>query len=152
MKKILSKVMIVLALLMTAVVGGVALAEIQTIGRADGSGSGSAIATKPSDDVANPAEAPAEFVSDLKAAKSKGWIPALMVGVLGVLKALQMLGKKIGKLGFLSKGRTAMLIAGGVTLVAAVYDVLAGGGSIAEIGVAGLVAVIGLIPPTSADK
>ena len=105
--------------------------------------------TKPSESVPNPVEHPGDFLGSLKEAKSKGWFAAILIGLFGLSKALGTIGKNIKTLAWMNKGRTAMVIAGVGTVLAASVDALFMGGTLVSMGVAALYALIGLFSPVA---
>ena len=99
-----------------------------------------ATADKPSDKIHDPISEPGAAWDDVKAAKKIGWTAAVFA-VLLVLGRLASRAKSIGFLGWLGKGRTAVVVAGALTVAAGCYDVAVQGGSPLSVALAGLLAL-----------
>lgn len=95
---------------------------------------------KPSDKIHDPLSEPGAAWDDVKAAKKIGWTAAVFA-VLLVLGRLASRAKTVGFLGWLGRGRTAVVVAGALTVAAGCYDVAVQGGSPLSVAMAGLLAL-----------
>lgn len=96
-------------------------------------------APKPSDTIHDPTTDPGAALGDVKAAKKYGWGAALFA-VLLMLGRVAAKAKSIAPLAWLGKGRTAVVVAGAMTVLAGCYDAAMQGGSWTAIGIAAAVA------------
>jgi hypothetical protein len=105
---------------------------------------------KPSDKIHDPITEPGAAWDDVKAAKKIGWAAAVFA-VLLVIGRLASRAKSIGFLGWLGKGRTAIVVAGALAVAAGCYDVAVQGGSPLSMAVAGLLALGVYMKPEKAE-
>lgn len=88
----------------------------------------------------DPLAAPAEYISDIKAAKRYGWAPFAFWILWQASVLIGRLSKATSALAFLNRGRAAVVIAALAALGLATYNALALGGSIVAALLAGIVA------------
>jgi hypothetical protein len=157
MRNVISAAALVIAMMF----GGYGVGQMYHVGIADAqpavveagsAAAGSATTPKPHEQIDNPVEQPKDFVGDMKTAKTKGWFAFVLVGLYGLCRALGTLSKKYARFDFLNKGRTAMIIAGAGTVLAASVDAVMYGGTLVSVGVAAVWALVGLMSPAAKVK
>ena len=97
-------------------------------------------------DIADPLESPADFWTDVKEAQKTGW-PALVVVILFAAFRLAR-----GRIAWFRDGARAAYSAGALTILAALVDWLAGGGTWVAAAAAALAALALLLNPTPSAK
>lgn len=138
-------------------VGVSCAAMVTSVAHAD-VGSGSALLPT-GDQLHDPLEAPSAAWSDLELAHKAGW-PVLVFAVLVLLtKALGYFSAHLasvpvigGAATWLAQARNAAVIAGSGVIAAALYNVLATGGTWTAALIAGALAIGGILHPTAAPK
>lgn len=110
------------------------------------------VPVKRSETLSDPVANPAGFVSDLDDAKKRGWLGLVLVGLYGAVRVLGFLSKKNPALAFFANGNIAIIVASVGTMLSGAIDALFLGGSLGSIAVAGLMALIGLIPGLTPKK
>jgi hypothetical protein len=105
------------------------------------------------DEIVNPIEQPGRAMDDFAKAKKFGWGIAVLFVLISAMHAIASLGRRVSALVFLTRGRTVVALAGGLTVSVAAYNALLLRGELVAAGIAALGALAAFMwpaPPASA--
>ncbi len=101
------------------------------------------------DQLHDPAIQPVEAWDDAKAARKLGWPVALLAALIMLSRGIGTAGRNVPWLGWLNKGRAAVIVAGVGTVATAGFNAVGLGGTWFAVLMAAAAAFFALIPPTS---